>query len=161
MRLITDDGKQLGIVTRQQALEEAEKRNLDLVEVAPGAQPPVCRIIDYSKYRYEQTRREKDSRKQGQKTRTKEIKFRPGIDSGDLEIKRKHILEFLADGYHVRVVCFHKGREAAHQEMGQELLERLTAEIKDFGAVEIPVKKMGANYTIVFGPLKTKKPKEQ
>lgn len=127
-----------------------------MVEVASGAQPPVCRIIDYSKYRYEQTRREKDSRKQSQKTKTKEIKFRPGIDVGDLETKKKHIMEFLQDGCHVRVVCFHKGREAAHQEMGQELLEKLTEDLKEFGAVEIPVKKMGANYTIVFGPIRKK-----
>ena len=126
------------------------------MEVASGAQPPVCRIIDYSKYRYEQTRREKDSRKQSQKTKTKEIKFRPGIDVGDLETKKKHIMEFLQDGCHVRVVCFHKGREAAHQEMGQELLEKLTEDLKEFGAVEIPVKKMGANYTIVFGPIRKK-----
>lgn len=157
MRLISDDGKQLGVVPLRKALEEAERRNMDLVEVASDAKPPVCRIIDYSKYRYEQSRREKDSRKQSQKTRTKEIKFRPGIDSGDLETKKKHIVEFLQDGCHVRVVCFHKGREAAHQEMGQELLVRLTEELKDFGTVEIPVKKMGANYTIVIGPVKQKK----
>ena len=156
MRLISEDSKQMGIVPTRQALEESDRRGLDLVEVAPTAKPPVCRIMDYGKYRYEQTKRERDARHHSHQVKTKEVKFRPSIGEHDFEFKRNHIVEFLDSGHRVKVTCFHRGREAAHQEIGQALLEKLVDGIQEHGMVEMPLKKVGSSYSVVFGPRKAK-----
>ena len=157
VRLIADDGKQLGVVPLSKALEEAEKRELDLVEVAPKAKPPVCRILDYGKYRYEQTKREKEARHHSHKIKLKEIKFRPNIGKHDYEYKKKHVIEFLEHGDKVKVTCYYRGREMAHQEIGRELVNRLVSEVDEYGAVESQPKKMGNMYSVVLGPVKTNK----
>jgi translation initiation factor IF-3 len=156
VRLITEEGKQLGIVPTKQALEEADRRGLDLVEVAPNAQPPVCRIMDYGKYRYEQTKREREARHHSHHVKTKEVKFRPSIGEHDFEYKRNHIIEFLQQGHRVKVTCFHRGREAAHQEIGQEKLKQLIEDMDEYGAIEMPLKRMGSSYSVIFGPKKAK-----
>jgi translation initiation factor IF-3 len=155
IRLIAADGKQVGIVPVDQALEEAESRDLDLVEVAPQAQPPVCRIMDYGKYRYEQTKREREARHHSHQTKTKEVKFRPNISEHDYETKKRHVVEFLQEGDRVKVSCFYRGREAAHAELGVQLVERLIEEVAEFGAVEMPGKRVGPAYSTVLGPRKS------
>lgn len=155
VRLITEDGKQLGVVTTAKANEEAEKRGLDLVEVAPTAKPPVCRIMDYGKYRYEQTKREREARQNSHQVKTKEVKFRPSIGDHDFEYKKRRIIEFLQQGCRVKVTCFHKGREAAHQNIGQEKLQMLVNQLEEYGAIEMALKRAGANYSIIFGPKKS------
>jgi translation initiation factor IF-3 len=156
VRLITEDSKQLGIVPTKQALEESERRGLDLVEVAPNATPPVCRIMDYGKYRYEQTKREREARHHSHQVKTKEVKFRPSIGDHDFVYKKNHIIDFLKQGHRVKVTCFHRGREAAHQEIGQQKLRQLIDQLDGFGAIEMPLKKMGSSYSVVFGPKKAK-----
>jgi len=145
------------VVSLSKALEEAEKRGLDLVEVAPNAKPPVCRILDFGKYRYEQTKREKEARHHSHKVKTKEIKLRPNIGEHDYEYKKKHVIEFLQHGDRVKVTCFYRGREMAHQEIGRELVKRMVAEVEEFGAVENQPKKMGNTFSVVLGPVKNAK----
>ena len=142
-----------------EALEEAARRELDLVEVAPQANPPVCRIMDYGKYRYEQTKREREARHHSHQTKTKEVKFRPNISEHDYETKKRHVIEFLDEGDRVKVSCFYRGREAAHAELGVELVNRLIAEVAEHGAVEMPGKRMGPAYSTVLGPLKSRSQK--
>lgn len=155
MRLIANN-KQLGVVSVDHALQEAEQRGLDLVEVAPTSSPPVCKIMDYGKYRYEQTKREREARHHSHQTRTKEVRFRPSISEHDYETKKNQVIEFLHEGHRVKVTCFHKGRENAHQEMGVELLNRFVTEIGPHGAVEQTMKRMGSAYTVMLGPLRGK-----
>jgi len=142
------------------ALEEADKRNLDLVEVAATASPPVCRILDYGKYRYEQTKREKEARHHSHQVKTKEVKFRPNIGEHDYEYKKNHVVQFLEHGDRVKVTCFYRGREMAHREIGRELVHRLTDEVQEHGAVEVPPKRMGHTYSVVIGPVRAKGKKD-
>ncbi|HOH30575.1 MAG TPA: translation initiation factor IF-3, partial [Candidatus Hydrogenedentes bacterium] len=125
VRVIGDDGEQLGIMTPRDALREAENRGFDLVEVAPKATPPVCRIMDYGKYRYEQKKRARESRKHQHTVSVKEIKYRPKIDKHDFDFKTNHVREFLAEGNKVRVTIMFRGRELAHQEFGREIIQRV------------------------------------
>jgi len=155
VRLIADD-KQLGVVPIDQALAEAERRGLDLVEVAPQAQPPVCKIMNYGKYRYEQTKREREARHHSHQTRTKEIKFRPSISDHDYETKKNHAVEFLKYGHRVKVTCFFRGRENAHVELGVDLVNKFVNEVAEFGAVESPAKRLGNTYSCFLGPVKPK-----
>lgn len=140
----------------ERALQEAEQRGLDLVEVAPNANPPVCKIMDYGKYRYEQTKREREARQHSHQVRTKEIKFRPSISEHDYETKKNHVINFLQDGHRVKLTCYYRGRENAHQEMGVELLNRFVNEVSAYGAVEQGMKRMGSVYTVILGPLRGK-----
>ena len=155
--MIDPEGKQLGIMPTRQALTEAQRRELDLVEVAPNAAPPVCRIMDYGKYRYEQTKREKEARHHGHQVKTKEIKMRPNIGDGDFCTKRNHIIAFLEEGDRVKIICFFRGRENAHQEIGVQLLEKLLKEIAAHGAPEGMPRKMGNTYSVTVGPVHAKK----
>ena len=155
VRLIMDD-KQLGVVTVDQALAEAARCGLDLVEVASQAQPPVCKIMDYGKYRYEQTKREREARHHSHQTRTKEVKFRPSISDHDYETKKSHAIEFLQHGHRVKVTCFYKGRENAHVEIGVALVNKFTSEVAEFGAVEVPAKRFGNTYSCMLGPVRSK-----
>lgn len=155
VRLIVED-KQLGVVPVERALEEAARRDLDLVEVAPNAQPPVCKIMDYGKFRFEQTRREREARHHSHQVKTKEVKIRPSISDHDYTTKQGQTIAFLKEGHRVKLTCFFRGRENAHHEMGVALVNRFIGEVKEFGAVETPGKQFGNIYTTVLGPVKSK-----
>lgn len=147
-----DAGVKHGVVSIDSALDMAEERDLDLVEVAPGAKPPVCRIMDYGKYRYQKQKKEKDARKK-QKTQTlKEIKMRPKIDQHDYNFKVKAIKNFLTNGHRVKVSVFFRGREMAFLDKGREVLERVQAECADLGKAENPPKMEGRYMRIMLTP---------
>ncbi len=135
IRVIDDTGQQLGIMTPQQALAIARQKSLDLVEVAPGASPPVCRIMDFGKYQYQEQKRAREARKHQKVIEVKEIKFRPKVDEHDYQFKKKHIERVLEDGDKVKATIFFRGREIAHPEIGRRILERL---IGDLGEVAVP-----------------------
>ncbi|RPJ80933.1 MAG: translation initiation factor IF-3 [Acidobacteria bacterium] len=136
IRVIDDAGQQLGIMTPQQALAIARQKALDLVEVAPMAQPPVCRIMDFGKYQYQEQKRSREARKHQKVIEVKEIKFRPKVDEHDYQFKKKHIERFLADGDKVKATIFFRGREMAHPEIGRRILERLIQELNDVAVAE-------------------------
>lgn len=138
----------------EEALALARASNLDLVEVAANADPPVCRIMDYGKYRYEQTRKEKLAKKHQHAIKLKEIRLRPNIEEHDLEVKEKHVREFLEHGSKVKVSVMFKGREITHLEFGKAVLDKLTAGLQDVGAVESSARLMGRFMTIVLAPTK-------
>jgi translation initiation factor IF-3 len=133
---VDETGKQLGIVPIEEALTIASERGLDLVEVAPEAQPPVCRIMDYGKYKYDLSKKEKASRKRQHTVQVKEIRFRPKIDEHDLMFKIKHARKFLEEGNRVKVTVLFRGREMAHREFGTRLLQRVKEELEDVAKVE-------------------------
>jgi translation initiation factor IF-3 len=157
VRLVGPDGNQVGIKPIEEALEMADEMDLDLVEVAPLAKPPVCKIMDYGKYRYEQTVKEKEARKKQAVVVYKEMKLRPKIDRHDYEIKKKHIERFLNSGYKVKVTIMFRGREMTHTELGQNLLRQLAEELIDLGVVESQPKLDGRNMQMVMAPLSTPK----
>ena len=150
------DGEQIGIVTVQDALARAAAADLDLVEVAPQAVPPVCRIMDYGKYKYERGMREKEARKKQSRIEVKEIKFRPKIDRHDYETKKGHVVRFLNAGARVKVTIMFRGREMAHTELGQRILDRLVEDLDGLATVEQSSKLDGRNMVMVVAP--TKKP---
>lgn len=156
VRTIDDEGRQIGVISTEEALELAAKKNLDLVEVAPDAQPPVCRIMNYGKFRYEQTRKEKEAKKKQHVVKVKEMKFHPNIEEHDYGVKLRHILEFLEEGNKVKVTLTYRGREFAHMEIGKKLLERLVADVAQHGAVEMTPKLLGRSMIMVIGPTRTK-----
>ncbi len=136
IRVIDDTGEQLGIMAPQQALAIARQKGLDLVEVAPTAQPPVCRIMDFGKYQYQEQKRAREARKHQKVIEVKEIKFRPKVDEHDYQFKKKHIERFIEDGDKVKATIFFRGREVAHPEIGRRILERLVQELGDLVIVE-------------------------
>jgi len=157
VRVIDEAGEQLGIMRPEDAVREAESRGLDLVEVAPMAQPPVCRLIDYGKYRYQQSKRAKEARKNQHTIVIKEIKYRPKISDHDFEFKTNHVKEFLEEGNKVKLTIMFRGREMAHPEFGQELLVRIVAAVKDRITETGDVKRTrmeGRNMSIVISPIK-------
>lgn len=158
IRVIDEEGQQLGIMAPRDAMREAEERGLDLVEVAPKAAPPVCRIMDYGKYRYEQKRRARESRKHQHTVSVKEVKVRPKIDPHDLMHKTGHAREFLVDGNKVKVTVMFRGREMAHPEFGKELLQKIIEATKDIATSDTnpeQVRLEGRNMCLVLTPLKT------
>jgi len=150
VRLISDIGEQLGILTLDKAIELAEGRGLDLVEVAPTANPPVCKIMDYGKYKYQQHKRSQESRKHQKVIHIKEIKLRPKTEEHDFQFKKEHVKKFLREGNKVKVTVVFRGREMTHFEIGEELLIRLANEVAEEGAVEQPPKKEGRNMTLLL-----------
>ena len=152
-RLIGFDGAQLGIYTVAQAQRVADDQNLDLVEIAPNAEPPVCRIMDYGKFKYDQAIKAKQARKNQSKIETKERKFRPTIDVGDYTTKKKHVLRFLDAGNKVKITIMFRGREMAHPEQGLSILERLADDLKDVAVVENQPKMEGRNMHMLIAPL--------
>ncbi|MCD6134343.1 MAG: translation initiation factor IF-3 [Candidatus Omnitrophica bacterium] len=150
VRLISSEGEQLGIVSRQQALQKAEEAGLDLVEVAHQTNPPVCRIMDFSKYKYEQEKREREMRKHRKSSHIKEIRLRPSIDEHDYQIKMRHLREFLEKGEKVRVRLLFRGREMVHQEVGRALIERLMKETEQFAKVDKLPQQVGRMITLVL-----------
>lgn len=159
VRLIGKDGGQVGIVDIYRALMQAEQDGLDLVEVSPNATPPVCRIIDYGKFCYQMTKKEKESKKSQQQTKLKEIKVKPNIDEHDLLIKVKHTQEFIKKGNKVRVTCTFRGREMAHPELGQRIINRIIEYLMDVAQQESPPKFIGRNLSVVFAPIGKKRKK--
>ena len=154
MRLVAPDGSQIGIKGREEALWLAEQLGLDLVEVAPDAKPPVARLMDYGKYKYEQSVRDREARKKSTKTVIKEVKFRPKIDTHDYETKKRRVEEFLEERDKVKVTMMFRGREVTHPELGRDLLIRLAEDVADFGVVETPPKLEGRNMTMLLVPNK-------
>ncbi len=161
VRLIGVDGSQLGIFETVDAQRIADDQNLDLVEVAPGADPPVCRIMDYGKFKYEQEMKAKKARKHQTKVEIKEIKFRPKIDEHDYQTKKKHVIRFLDAGARVKVTIMFRGREMAHAERGLSILERLAGEVKDMAIIESQPKLEGRNMLMMLQPLKKKDEKPE
>ncbi|MCE5203152.1 MAG: translation initiation factor IF-3 [Coriobacteriales bacterium] len=153
-RLISEDGEQLGIFNVSDALRIADEQGLDLVEIAPNADPPVCRIMDYSKYKYEQAIKAKQARKHQTTIQIKEIKFRPKIDKHDYETKKRHVQRFLESGAKVKVTIMFRGREMVHAERGLAILERLAGEMSDLATVESQPKLEGRNMLMILAPVK-------
>ncbi len=149
------EGKQLGVLTLADALKAAEQVGLDLVEVAPQAVPPVCRIMDFGKYRYEQTKQEREAKKHQHAAKTKEIKYRPTIEEHDYQTKLKQMLGFLEKGCKIKVTLTYRGREMAHLDLGQKVLEKIVKDIEGHGAVESAPKLLGRFYIMVIAPVRS------
>jgi translation initiation factor IF-3 len=154
VRVVGADGSQVGILPTKEALDMAAEQDLDLVEVAAQADPPVCRIMDYGKYKYEQAVRQKEARKKQSLIVVKEMKMRPKIDRHDYETKKGHVVRFLHQGAKVKVTIMFRGREMAHLELGKRLLDRLAEDVQDIAKVETAPKVDGRNMTMVLGPYK-------
>jgi translation initiation factor IF-3 len=154
VRVINPEGEQVGIVSIEKALVLAEEASLDLVEISPNAEPPVCRIMDYGKFRFEENKKLQTQRKKTKQTQVKEIKFRPGTDIGDYKIKLKKLIEFLEEGDRTKVTLRFRGREMAHQELGMELLMRVKADLAEHGTVEQEPKMEGRLMVMVLAPKK-------
>jgi translation initiation factor IF-3 len=152
VRLIGDDGNQIGVLKTPEALAYAQERDLDLVEVAADARPPVCRVLDYSKYKYEQEQKQKAARKHQQNITVREIKFRPKIAQHDYDTKKGHVMRFLRDQSKVKVTIMFRGREMAHPERGKMILDRLAEELTDLAIVEQRPIQDGRNMTMMLGP---------
>ncbi len=157
--MIDIDGTQLGIFTVKDALRIAGERGQDLVEIAPQAKPPVCKIIDFGKFKYEQQKREKIQKKNQQVSLLKEIRLHPNTDVHDFEFKAKHAINFIEDGDKVKVSVMFKGREMAYTEQGEELLNRFIQKLEDISKVESPIKMEGKNMSVILIPSKTKSKK--
>jgi len=154
VRLVDEDGSQVGLKTRDEALEYAYSKDLDLVEVASGADPPVARIMDYGKYKYEQEQKAKTARKHQSQIHVKEIKMRPKIGVHDYETKKGHVVRFLNSKAKVKVTIMFRGREQSHPERGRDLLMRLAEDVKEIGQVESPPLQDGRNMVMLLGPTK-------
>lgn len=152
VRLISQDGAQLGILPINEALSIAREKGLDLVEVAPNAKPPVCRIMDYSKWKYEQSKRQKEARKRQKAQDMKEVKMRPAIDDHDFNVKARAARRFLEQGDKVKATIMFRGRELAHVSLGQKVLERLLESVKDVCQVERAPRMEGRNMTMILVP---------
>ena len=141
------------MVTPQRAIVLADEAGLDLVEISPNAAPPVCKIMDFGKYKYEQQKRESEARKKQKVIEVKEIKFRPGTDTHDYEVKMRNVFKFLENGDKVKITMRFRGREMAHQNLGRELLERVADDVKEMGKVENMPKMEGRQMTMMIGPV--------
>ena len=153
-RLIGVDGSQLGLFGVPDALRIAREQNLDLVEIAPNAEPPVCRVMDYGKYKFEQDRKAKAARKKQVRVEVKEMKFRPKIDVGDYETKKAHVMRFLKKGAKVKITIMFRGREMAHPEQGRIVLDRLAEDLKPWATVEQQPLMEGRNMHMLIAPIK-------
>jgi translation initiation factor IF-3 len=156
VRLIDEEGKQVGIVPTEQAMERAAEKDLDLVEVAADARPPVARLLDYSKYRYEQEQKAKQARKHQQQINVREIKLRPKIAVHDYETKKGHVERFLRQHDKVKVTIMFRGREQAHPERGRQLLRRLFEDIEDLAVIESEPLQEGRNMSMMLAPARTR-----
>jgi len=154
VRLVDEDGSQVGLKTRDEALQYAYSKDLDLVEVASGADPPVARIMDYGKYKYEQEQKAKTARKHQSQIHVKEIKMRPKIGVHDYETKKGHVVRFLNAKAKVKVTIMFRGREQSHPERGRDLLMRLAEDVKEIGQIESPPLQDGRNMVMLLGPTK-------
>jgi translation initiation factor IF-3 len=154
VRVIGEDGEQLGIMPVDAALETAENQGLDLVEVAPDSRPPVVRIMDYGKFKYEQARKAREAKKKQHQIQIKEVKFRPGIEAHDFDFKIRHARRFLEEGNKVKVTMMFRGRQIAHPEMGREVMVRVAEVLDDLGKVEQMPSMEGRTMIMVVAPKK-------
>lgn len=154
VRLIGAEGEQLGVVSVRDAQQRALEADLDLVEVAPTAKPPVCRIMDYGKFLFEQNKKRHSAKKKQKQVQVKEIKFRPGTDEGDYQVKLRNLVRFLEEGDKAKITLRFRGRELAHQEIGRALLKRIEAELNEYGTVEQFPKMEGRQMVMVIAPKK-------
>lgn len=152
VRLISVDNEQLGIVAVKDALRMAQEKELDLVEIAPNAKPPVCRIMDFGKFKYEQSKRDKEARKKQKIISVKEVKIRPNIEDHDLEVKTKNAVKFLSEGDKVKVTLMFRGRELAHAELGKQLLSKVADITKEIATIERLPKVEGRNMIMILAP---------
>jgi len=157
VRLILEDGSQQGVVSREEALETARAARLDLVLISPEVDPVVCKIMDYGKHVFELKKQRAANRKKQKVVQIKEVKFRPGTEEGDYQVKLRNLIRFLNDGDKTKVTLRFRGRELAHQEIGAELMQRLKADLAEFGTVEQEAKMEGRQLTMVLAPSKKKK----
>ncbi len=161
VRVTSATGEQLGVMLTREALHMAEEQHLDLVEVAPNAKPPVCRIMDFGKYRYEQQKREKEAKKKQKVVSIKEVKLRPNIEQHDFDVKLKNALRFVEEGNKVKVTIMFRGRELSHPELGKEVLSRVAEKLGGLVSIERNAKLEGKNMTMIVAPKvqKASKPK--
>jgi translation initiation factor IF-3 len=161
VRLVGADGQQIGVVPTPDALRRARELDLDLVEVAPQADPPVCRIMDYGKFKYEEQRQAREARKKQHHVQLKEVKMRPGIEEHDFDFKIRHARRFLEEGNKVKLTMMFRGRQMAHPEFGRQVLDRVTISLQDLSKVEAQPMMEGRSMTMVLAPLKTVTPQPQ
>jgi len=154
--LIGADGGQAGILSIDEAQQMAEEANLDLVEIVPNAAPPVCRVMDYGKFLFEESKKRHAAKKKQKQIQVKEVKFRPGTDEGDYQVKLRNIIRFLSVGDKAKITLRFRGREMAHQDLGRKLLQRIEKELQEYGAVEQYPKMEGRQMIMVIAPLKKK-----
>jgi translation initiation factor IF-3 len=152
VRVIGQDGEQLGIMGVAEATQFAAEQGLDLVEVAPDAKPPVCRVMDYGKYKYQQSKRLQQAKKKQKIISVKEIKFRPKTEEHDYQFKTQHVRRFLQDGHKTKVTVVFRGREMAHTDFGRQMLDRVAVDLQDIGAIEQTPRQEGRNMTMVLSP---------
>ncbi|MFD3165937.1 translation initiation factor IF-3 [Herpetosiphon sp. NSE202] len=156
VRLIDENGEQVGIITTRDALDMAHDRDLDLVEVAPNASPPVCRLMDYGKYRYEQTKKEREARKNQKQVELKEIRMQPRTDTHDLQVKVNNARRFLEEGHKVKFSVRFRGREITHPEIGRDMLEQIAEDLRDHGVLEQKPTLEGRAYSLIMAPSPSK-----
>ncbi len=156
IRLIGEEGEQLGVMSARQAMHLAEEAGLDLVEIAPLAKPPVCRIMDYGKFKYQEAKRAHEAKLKQKQVQVKEIKLRPGTDENDYQIKLRNMTRFLEEEDKVKVTLRFRGREMAHQEFGMRQLERIKADLEEYGQVEQMPKMEGRQMVMIIAPMKKK-----
>jgi translation initiation factor IF-3 len=154
VRLIGADGNQVGVVKVREALEMAEEAGMDLVEIVPTAEPPVCRLMDYGKFRFEQKKKQNEAKKKQKQVQIKEIKFRPGTDEGDYQVKLRNLMRFLEEGDKAKVTMRFRGREHAHRELGLELLKRIETDLAVYSIVESQPQMEGRQMVMVLGTKK-------
>jgi translation initiation factor IF-3 len=154
VRVIGDEGQQIGIMPPFEALKMAREKNLDLVEISPTAQPPVCRIMDYGKFLYQQEKREREAKKHQKTITVKEVKFRINVDDHDYETKKNHVLRFLDEGDKVKATIFFRGREMTRQTLGRQILERLIKDVENKGVVEFRARQEGNTLHLILAPMK-------
>ncbi|HAD09950.1 MAG TPA: translation initiation factor IF-3 [Porticoccaceae bacterium] len=157
VRLVGADGEQVGIVPLAEAMEAAQGASLDLVEISPDAEPPVCKLMDYGKHVFEAKKQQAAQKKKQKQTQVKEMKFRPGTDEGDYQIKLRNLIRFLENGDKAKVTLRYRGREMAHQELGMEMLKRIESDLEELGNVEQFPKMEGRQLTMVIAPKSKKK----
>jgi translation initiation factor IF-3 len=154
VRVVDEEGGQVGIMTPEQALAVAQERNLDLVEVAPSANPPVCRIMNYGKFQYQKSKRAHEARKHQKQVVLKEVKFRPKTEEHDYQFKKNNIVRFIGEGNKAKATVVFRGREMTHQEIGRRMMERLVNDLKEIAEVERPPKMEGYSLVTIFMPKK-------
>lgn len=158
VRVIDAEGKQLGILPLVEALRAAANADLDLVEVSPKSEPPVCRIMDFGKFKYQQSKKAHDAKKKQAIVHLKEVKLRPKTEEHDLEFKLRHIERFLKEGDKTKVTIIFRGREITHSELGKQMMERIAERAKEWGKIEQPAKFEGRNYVMILAPQAGQKP---
>lgn len=156
MRLIDLDGAQAGIVSLMEALRQAEAVSMDLVEISPNAAPPVCRIMDYGKFQFQQSKQRQVAKKNQKQMEIREIKLRPGTDVGDYQVKLRKLIEFLEEGDKAKITLRFRGRELSHQELGVEMMERLKTDLAEYGVVEFQPRFEGKQMIMILSPKKKK-----